>query len=135
MNRCVEIACPICGNLDGASLGQSVIFGKLRWYVSTNCPRCRHVSEEDGVGFPPQTHREKLLVSGGTWNLVVDVQFRVAFLKTLRELVSVSFAEASKIKFPKAFSGTKAEVEWVLYHATAAGISAIAEQQTDSGSK
>lgn len=60
--------------------------------------------------------------------LVVDVNFRVAFLKTLRELTNLSFAEAAAIEFPNAFSGTKAEVDWVLHHATAAGISATAER-------
>ncbi|WP_395750393.1 hypothetical protein [Prosthecobacter sp.] len=127
INQTIQTACPFCGKKNMASMGQSIVSLRLRWYRTTACTSCGNI-EEDDSGFPEPKYREQFLEVGGTWRLVIDPKFKVPFLKVIRNCLGLSLAEAAAIRFPHAFMGTKKEVEWLVLLSAAAGVDAKVEQ-------
>ncbi|MFC4255441.1 hypothetical protein GRI97_08380 [Altererythrobacter xixiisoli] len=115
-----------CAHGGFAHIGQSVVFGQLRWYRSTFCPQCKP-TEEDGDGLPPEEFRRLLLNDGGYWEVRAQAGSRPAVvIRIVKSVLGLSNAEAfaQMRQFPTVFQGTQTEAEWVQGHLAAASISA-----------
>ena len=114
MSQYVEVPSEDCGHYGTASLGQTVVSGRLLWSRSILCPDGCAV-EEDGDGFPPEWFRAVLLEDGGWWEVRAADADRVALLKAMRELFGFSMQEAigRGQAFPSLFRGTRTEAEWL----------------------
>ncbi|WP_333387580.1 hypothetical protein [Microcoleus sp. B4-D4] len=109
----------LCGNCSKdiqMSVGQSVFDKKLVWHLSYSCPYCSEAIELDNTDAMPNEMRKEILAKEGTWNLIVleKEQRATVVIKILREAMSLSLAEAMKLKkkMPgSVFIGTKSETD------------------------
>ena len=114
MSQYVQVPYKDCGHQGVARLGQTIVSGRLLWSRSILCPDCSAI-EEDGDGFPPEWFRAILLKDGGWWYLFDADADRVALLKAMRELFSLSMDETidKGRALPLIFRGTRTEAEWL----------------------
>jgi len=122
----------LCGNCSKdmqMSVGQSVFDKKLVWHLSYSCPYCGEAIELDDTGAIPDFMREEILAKEGNWNLIVleKAERATVATKLLREAMSLSLAEAMKLKkkMPgSVFIGTKAETDRLRQRLAAVGLKA-----------
>jgi ribosomal protein L7/L12 len=111
------------------SVGQSVFDKELVWHLSYSCPYCGETIELDDTGAIPDFMREEILAKEGNWNLIVleKAERATVATKLLREAMSLSLAEAMKLKkkMPgSVFIGTKAETDRLRQRLAAVGLKA-----------
>jgi ribosomal protein L7/L12 len=111
------------------SVGQSVFDKELVWHLSYSCPDCGETIELDDTGAIPDFMREEILAKEGNWNLIVleKAERATVATKLLREAMSLSLAEAMKLKkkMPgSVFIGTKAETDRLRQRLAAVGLKA-----------
>ncbi len=122
----------VCGNCSKdiqMSVGQSVFDKELVWHLSYSCPDCGETIELDDTGAIPDFMREEILAKEGNWNLIVleKAERATVATKLLREAMSLSLAEAMKLKkkMPgSVFIGTKAETDRLRQRLAAVGFKA-----------
>jgi hypothetical protein len=122
----------LCGNCSKdiqMSVGQSVFDKELVWHLSYSCPYCGETIELDDTGAIPDFMREEILAKEGNWNLIVleKAERATVATKLLREAMSLSLAEAMKLKkkMPgSVFIGTKAETDRLRQRLAAVGLKA-----------
>src|SRR4028118_665990 len=122
----------LCGNCSKdiqMSVGQSVFDKELVWHLSFSCPYCGGTIGLDDTGAIPDFMREEILAKEGNWNLIVleKAERATVATKLLREAMSLSLAEAMKLKkkMPgSVFIGTKAETDRLRQRLAAVGLKA-----------
>jgi ribosomal protein L7/L12 len=122
----------LCGNCSKdilMSVGQSVFDKELVWHLSYSCPYCGETIELDDTGAIPDFMREEILAKEGNWTLIVleKAERATVATKLLREAMSLSLAEAMKLKkkMPgSVFIGTKAETDRLRQRLAAVGLKA-----------
>lgn len=106
-------ACPRCESEDALEIGQLNYRGKLRWYESVNCGNCDLRSETDGVGFPPDEVRERLIALDGLWCVRLDeIKSIAGVVKILRYVFLFEMKEAvlkTKNRPATLYCGTRGE--------------------------
>jgi predicted RNA-binding Zn-ribbon protein involved in translation (DUF1610 family) len=109
----VLFPCPRCGNEAQLRRGQSVCRSQLRWYESVDCKQCGLRTEADGVGFPSDDVRERILSVSGRWKWVLaDVKSIQAVSRVLREHLSLGTKEVLSVlrnSDKEVYRGTNAE--------------------------
>lgn len=122
----------LCGNCDKdvqMLVGQSVFDKKVVWHLCYDCHHCGEAINLDDNDAMPNEMREELLAKEGTWNLIVweKEQRATVVIKILREAMSLSLAEAMKLKkkMPgSVFIGTKSETDRLKQLLAAEGLKA-----------
>ncbi|MEG4798341.1 hypothetical protein QUA69_25060 [Microcoleus sp. LAD1_D1] len=122
----------LCGNCDKdvqMLVCQSVFDKKVVWHRCYDCPHCGEAIELDDNDAMPNEMREEILAKEGTWNLIVleKEQRATVVTKILREAMSLSLAEAMKLKkkMPgSVFIGTKSETDRLKQLLAAEGLKA-----------
>lgn len=114
---------------------QSVRHGKLRWYETVNCSNCGLRSEADGLGFPPQSIRLKLIEKAGLWRVMMGASVSPPTLaKTIRDALALEPAESLRIakSLPGAvYAGTEYEARWLAALLAESGELAQVERVTN----
>jgi hypothetical protein len=122
MGRGTSVPCKRCGREGMARLAQAIVFKQLRWHQATSCTGCGYVEEEDGIGFPPQQLRDRILRDAGRWKLLASGLDRARAIKVVRSVLGLTGEAASAFRqFPVLYIGTRTEADWLKTHMGAAG--------------
>lgn len=93
--------CSGCGADIEAHVGQSTGLWRLRFWISTDCPRCGAVTEADGDEAPEDVRRA-ILAEEGLWALHVEVgeksMERTKIAVVLRKELGLSLPETAELK-------------------------------------
>jgi hypothetical protein len=139
MNQQITLkdSCDTCSKEIEVAIAQTIIHGELRWYKSYSCDHCGAVIEIDGIGFPPDEIRQKIIHGEGEWSIAfnkVNIG-KASILKVLRQALDLSIAEANTAlgsASSPSLTGTKTEMLWLKGFFDAAGIE-ISLYQANSG--
>ena len=113
----IFLECPRCGTTGALRIGQSVHRGKLRWYETVNCANCGLRSEADGLGFPAENIRLKIIEKAGLWQVAMGTPAMLpSFVKTIRDALGMESLDAMRVakSLPgPVYAGTHSEVQWL----------------------
>lgn len=112
----VKYPCPSCDCPDQMRISQSGFSGDLRWSESVNCIQCGLTTEADGLGFPSEEIREKMLSVNGRWKVFLDeVKSSSAASRVIMKLLAAQPKKALEIlrnSVDGVYVGTRVEALW-----------------------
>ena len=94
---------------------QTIVQGRLRWYRRF-LDHGHEVAVEDGVEFPPEDLRRRIMERDGVWELVVPTASAATVAHQLGQLPEVDARQilANMRRQPGVpYIGTETEVEWL----------------------
>ncbi|WP_051452093.1 hypothetical protein [Actinospica robiniae] len=110
--------------------GESLIRGRIEWYLEVHCAHCGFNTIECGSDNPPEPIRSMLLEQTGTWLATVDSAPAIAAMRVLRKVYGATLAEARELSDrlgTSGLAGTHGEVLYLQHQLAALGIDATVE--------
>lgn len=108
------VPCDRCGRPATQAFGE----GGRGWYESFDCPSCGEAYEADGGSPTPDEFRRAIIAEEGEWAIEATTSLSPALLRSLRQVFSLSLAEAQELKrrMPGELRrGTRYEMEKLLH--------------------
>lgn len=111
-----------CGNDLCIIVGDCIRDGEFEWFASMHCNNCGDAIEMDGRGIfdLPCDIKQEIINRDGEWGLYTKYsKSKIAFFltKIVHEPINDSFVEDNVV-----FTGTKLQVQWLLYKLLEKGI-------------
>ena len=122
--------CPECGGAGKIAFDSHCLAGRLAWSASHFCDDCKYRVEEDSWDWIPDNYRRLELQHDGSWSIkILDPNNSlINALKVIRQHCKLSLAEIAAIKKQLSepiLTGTRAEMDTIVFHLNKSGVEAI----------
>jgi hypothetical protein len=122
---------------DEIRVGENVVDTNLRWHASWQEDGVP--VEEDGIGFPPEQLRQRLIKESGEWETVVtSVPDKAKAAHALRRSLNLSLAEITerlRAMPGPVFRGTQVEAQWIAGHLRDVGCQCLVRRMSRGSKK